>query len=214
VQDRPAGLADAFLIGSDFVAGEPVAMILGDNIFYGHGLSGQLQKAATLTHGALIFGYHVKDPERYGVVELDEAGRALSIVEKPVHPRSSHAVPGLYFYDGTVSDRARRLRPSERGEFEITDLNRAYLEDGDLRVEQLSRGVAWLDAGTHESLLSAANFVHAVEERQGMMISCPEEIAFRRGFISERDLRSLVNGMGANGYSEYLLGVLREAEEA
>ena len=207
-QAEPRGLADAFLVGSEFVGREPVCLILGDNIFFGHGLSDQLEAAAKLDNGALIFAYAVRDAERYGVVEFDEQGVALSIEEKPTKPRSNYAVPGLYFYDGTVVERARRLNPSTRGELEITDLNKSYLDSGDLKVEPIGRGVAWLDAGTHESLLQASTFVQTIEERQGLMISSPEEIAFHRGYISEEDLRALANELGSTSYSSYLLALL------
>jgi glucose-1-phosphate thymidylyltransferase len=209
-QAEPRGLADAFRVGRDFVAGGPACLILGDNLFYGHGLPDQLAAAARLTEGAVIFAYPVRDPERYGVVEFDGQGRAVSIEEKPKKPRSHYAVPGIYFYDRQVSDIAAGLKPSARGELEITDLNRVYLGRGQLRVEMLGRGVAWLDAGTHESLLQAANFVQAVEERQGLMISCPEEIAFRMGFISAKQLRSLAEPMAGNAYGAYLLRLLED----
>jgi glucose-1-phosphate thymidylyltransferase len=209
-QPEPRGLADAFIVGSEFIAGEPVCLILGDNIFFGHGLPGQLRQASQLDHGALIFAYPVRDPERYGVVEFDQTGKALSIEEKPDKPRSHYAVPGIYFYDRQVVEIATALRPSARGEIEITDLNMVYLQRGELRVEVLGRGVAWLDAGTHESLLQAANFVHAVEERQGMMISCPEEIAYRLGFIDAPQLRRLARVMEGNQYGQYLLRLLKE----
>jgi glucose-1-phosphate thymidylyltransferase len=209
-QSVPRGLADAFLVRSEFIAGEPVCLILGDNIFFGHGLPAKLQSAATLERGALIFAYPVRDPERYGVVEFDEHGKALSIEEKPLKPRSQFAVPGLYFYDDQVVQIAGNLKPSPRGELEITDLNRVYLAMGQLRVEQIGRGVAWLDAGTHESLLQAANFVQAVEERQGMMISCPEEIAYRRGYIDKDALRRQARSMDNNGYGNYLLRLADE----
>ena len=209
-QSVPRGLADAFLVKRGFSAGESVCLILGDNIFFGHGLPSQLRAAAQLTKGALIFAYPVRDPQRYGVVEFDEQGRALSIEEKPLHPRSHYAVPGLYFYDQHVEEIAANLKPSARGELEITDLNRTYLERGQLRVEPLGRGVAWLDAGTHESLLQAANFVQAVEERQGMMISCPEEIAYRMGNITKEELRLQAQSMDANEYGKYLLRLLEE----
>jgi glucose-1-phosphate thymidylyltransferase len=207
-QPEPRGLADAFLVGRDFIAGEPVCLILGDNIFFGHGLPDQLIEAAKLTEGAIIFAYSVRNPQRYGVVEFDSSGRALSIEEKPENPRTEFAVPGIYFYDGSVVEIAEQLEPSKRGELEITDLNRAYLERGQLRVEVIGRGVAWLDAGTHEALLQAANFVQAVEERQGLMISCPEEIAFRMGYISGDQLRDLAATMTNNAYREYLLKLL------
>lgn len=209
-QDQPRGLADAFLVGRDFVGQEPVCLILGDNIFFGQGLPAKLRAAAHLTQGALVFAYPVRDPQRYGVIEFDEQGRALSIEEKPARPRSNFAVPGLYFYDGRVAEYAAGLQPSARGELEITDLNRLYLERGELRVEALGRGVAWLDAGTHESLLQAGSFVQAVEERQGMMISCPEEIAYRMGYIGAGELRTLAQAMASNGYGTYLLRFLDE----
>lgn len=204
-QTEPRGLADAFLVGKDFVKNEPVCLILGDNIFYGQGLPDILRKAAMLTSGALIFAYSVKDPARYGIVEFDEAGRALSLEEKPPKPRSNYAVPGLYFYDGRVVEYASALQPSARGELEITDLNLVYLSKDQLRVLMLGRGTAWLDAGTHESLLQSAEFVQAVEERQGLMISSPEEIAFRMGYIDRKQLLDLAQEMSSNGYGEYLL---------
>lgn len=209
-QPEPRGLADAFLVNPEFIGKDPVCLILGDNIFYGQGLPARLQKAAQLERGALIFAYPVRDPERYGVVEFDETGKALSIEEKPQKPRSHYAVPGLYFYDNDVVEIARNLKPSPRGELEITDVNQVYLERGELRVEVMGRGVAWLDAGTHESLLQAANFVQAVEERQGMMISCPEEIAYRRGFITKKDLRNLAERYRGNQYGAYLLRLAQE----
>jgi glucose-1-phosphate thymidylyltransferase len=202
-QAKPRGLAEAFLVKSDFID-QPVCLILGDNIFFGHGLPARLQKAAQLQHGALIFAYPVRDPERYGVVEFDAEWRALSIEEKPQKPRSHYAVPGLYFYDERVVDFARSLKPSDRGELEITDLNRMYLELGELRVDVIGRGVAWLDAGTHETLLQASNFVQAVEERQGMMISCPEESAYRMGFIGKDELRLQAERFRGNQYGAYL----------
>jgi glucose-1-phosphate thymidylyltransferase len=204
-QDDPRGLADAFIVGREFVGDDPVALILGDNIFFGHGLPRQLRAAAQLEEGALIFAYPVRDPERYGVVEFNEEGRALSIQEKPEKPRSHYAVPGLYFYDNDVLEIAAGLEPSGRGELEITDVNMTYLQRGQLLVEPMGRGVAWLDAGTHESLLQAANFVQAVEERQGMMISCPEEIAYRMGFIDAQELSQLAVEMDNNRYGQYLL---------
>jgi glucose-1-phosphate thymidylyltransferase len=203
-QAEPRGLADAFIVGRDFVAGESVCLILGDNIFFGQGLPTQLQTAAALKQGALIFAYPVQDPQRYGVVEFDSQGRAMSLEEKPKIPRSHFAVPGLYFYDEHVVEFAESLKPSARGEIEITDLNRIYLENGELQVIPFGRGVAWLDAGTHESLLQAANFVQAVEDRQGLMISSPEEIAYRQGFITREQLKKLASQMGSNGYSAYL----------
>jgi glucose-1-phosphate thymidylyltransferase len=209
-QAEPRGLADAFLVGRDFVGTDQVCLIVGDNIFFGHGLPSSLRTAADLEDGALVFAYPVRDPERYGVVEFDPDGRALSIEEKPDRPRSHYAVPGIYFYDSEVVSIAENLKPSQRGEIEITDLNCVYLEKGKLHVEALGRGVAWLDAGTHESLLQAANFVQAVEDRQGMMISCPEEIAYRLGYISKAELASLANDLSSNQYGEYLLRLLKE----
>lgn len=208
-QDKPRGLADAFLLGKNFVDNQPVCLILGDNIFFGHGLPESLRKASELTKGAIIFAYPVRDPERYGVVEFNEDGRALSIEEKPEKPRSHYAVPGIYFYDGQVVEYAEKLNPSDRGELEITDLNCRYLENGELRVETLGRGVAWLDAGTHESLLQAAQFVQTIEERQGMMISCPEEIAYRMGFIDKKTLLNQAMKIN-NQYGDYLLRLAEE----
>ena len=202
-QAEPRGLAEAFIIGRQFIDGEPVCLILGDNIFYGSGLPDRLQAACGLTSGAIVFAYQVRDPERYGVVEFDATGKALSLEEKPKHPKSSFAVPGLYFYDNQVSDIAANLKPSPRGELEITDLNRIYLERGQLRVESLGRGTAWLDAGTHESLLQAAQFVQTVQDRQGLMIACPEEIAFRLGHISAKELLGFA-AQRPNAYGEYL----------
>lgn len=209
-QPRPRGIADAFLLGREFVGDSPVCLALGDNIFYGHGLPEILRRAATLEQGALVFAYPVADPSRYGVVEFNPAGRALSIEEKPSRPRSNYAVPGVYFYDNRVLDAAENLEPSARGELEITDINNFYLEQGDLRVEILGRGFAWLDAGTHESLLQAANFVQALQERQGMMISCPEEIALRQGFIDRNQFRALAEALRTNRYGNYLLQLLRD----
>lgn len=207
-QAHPRGLAEAFLLKPEFHQDGPVCLILGDNIFFGHGLKDKLQEAAQLQQGALIFAYPVSDPQRYGVVEFDEHGRALTLEEKPTNPRSHYAVPGLYFYDQKVTELASTLTPSRRGELEITDLNRLYLERGELRVSILGRGIAWLDAGTHESLLQAANFVQAVQDRQGMMISCPEEIAFRMGYIDEAELRKQAEAHAGNHYGEYLLRLL------
>ena len=209
-QPQPNGLAEAFIIGKEFVGGEPACLILGDNIFYGHGLPEQMQAAAALQQGAVIFAYSVRDPERYGVVEFDESGKALSIEEKPAHPRSNYAVPGVYFYDQRVSEFAAGLKPSPRGELEITDLNRIYMNLGELEVKILGRGTAWLDAGTHESLLQAANFIQTVEERQGLMISCPEEIAYRRGLITREQLREQAQRYAGNGYGSYLLRLAEE----
>ena len=209
-QSKPRGIADAFVLGSEFVDDSPVCLALGDNIFYGHGLPEILQNAARLRNGALVFAYPVADPGRYGVVEFNEAGMALSIEEKPAKPRSNYAVPGVYFYDNRVLDLAKGLKPSARGEVEITDINNQYLAWGELQVEPLGRGVAWLDAGTHESLLQAANFVHALQERQGMMISCPEEIALRKGFIDRNQFRALAEALQTNRYGRYLLQLLRD----
>lgn len=209
-QAEPRGLADAFLVGEEFLNGDAACLILGDNIFFGHGLPEQLQAAAKLEKGAIVFAYPVQDPERYGVIEFDAQGRAVSLEEKPKQPRSNFAVPGLYFYDERVVEFAKSVKPSPRGEIEITDLNRIYLTQGDLHVTQLGRGVAWLDAGTHESLLQAANFIQAVEERQGLMISSPEEIAFRKGFIDRRQLEKLISVLGQNNYSRNLQRLLSE----
>jgi len=209
-QAEPRGLADAFLIGQEFIGGEPVSLILGDNIFFGHGLPSQLRGAAQLNHGALIFAYPVRDPERYGVVEFDSNGLALTIEEKPSKPRSHYAVPGMYFYDSQVSELAATLKPSARGEIEITDLNMIYLSHGEMRVEVLGRGVAWLDAGTHEALLQASNFVQTVQDRQGMMISCPEEIAYRLGYLDAAQLRQQALTMDNNQYGQYLLHLLED----
>ena len=209
-QAQPRGLADAFLVGEDFIQNEPVCLILGDNIFYGSGLAGQLMEASQLLKGAMIFAYTVHDPQHYGVVEFDQKGKAISLEEKPLKPRSHFAVPGLYFYDQQVVKRAKALKPSARGELEITDLNRSYLEDRILRVKVLGRGVAWLDAGTHESLLQAANFIQAVEERQGMMIASPEEIAYQLGLIDRQQLYTLALKMKNNSYGAYLLNLLEQ----
>lgn len=210
-QAEPRGLADAFLVGEEFLNGDAACLILGDNIFFGHGLPEQLQAAAKLEKGAIVFAYPVQDPERYGVIEFDAQGRAVSLEEKPKQPRSNFAVPGLYFYDERVVEYAKSVKPSPRGEIEITDLNRIYLEQGELQVTQLGRGVAWLDAGTHESLLQAANFIQAVEERQGLMISSPEEIAYRKGFIDREQLRKLANQLGSTGYGRNLLRLVEES---
>ena len=203
-QAEPRGLAEAFILGQDFIGDDTVALVLGDNIFYGHGLPKRLRAAADLDEGGLIFGYQVRNPERYGVVEIDNDGKAVSIQEKPKIPRSHYAVPGLYFYDNQVVEIASKIKPSNRGELEITEVNQTYLEQGNLLVEVLGRGVAWLDAGTHEALLQAANYVQAVEERQGMMISCPEEIAYRMGFITLDELREIAFAMNNNNYGNYL----------
>lgn len=204
VQPNPDGLAQAYLIGRDFVAGKPSCLVLGDNIFYGHGLTEVLQRAAGHTHGATVFGYWVNDPERYGVAEFDHTGRAIGLEEKPRQPKSNYAVTGLYFYDGRASDFARELKPSARGELEITDLNRRYLNEGTLRVEKLGRGYAWLDTGTHESLLQASNFIETIEARQGLRVCCPEEIAFQNGWIDAEQLLRIAEPLRKSGYGEYL----------
>jgi glucose-1-phosphate thymidylyltransferase len=210
VQPKPEGLAQAFHIGADFVRGGPSALILGDNIFYGHGLSELLASADARDQGATVFAYRVNDPEAFGVVEFDGAGKAISIEEKPSAPKSNYAVTGLYFYDETVVDRARDMKPSGRGELEITDLNRLYLEEGTMSVEIMGRGFAWLDTGTHASLLDAATYVRITEERQGLKIACPEEIAWRQGFIDEARLREIAAPLRKSGYGEYLLGLLEK----
>jgi glucose-1-phosphate thymidylyltransferase len=208
VQPRPEGLAQAYHIGADFVGGSPSALVLGDNIFYGHGLPELLGSAAVRDEGATVFGYYVRDPQAYGVVEFDDAGRAVSIEEKPARPRSNYAVTGLYFYDGNVVDMARTIKPSARGELEITDLNRLYLDAGTLNVEIMGRGYAWLDTGTHNSLVDAAQFVRIIEERQGLKVCCPEEIAWRRGLIDDGQLRTLGERLQKSGYGQYLLDQL------
>jgi len=210
VQPNPGGLAQAFLVGEEFVGGDPCALILGDNLFYGHGLSETLGRAVQLERGATVFAYRVERPQEYGVVELGADGRALSLEEKPSHPRSRWAVTGLYFYDDRVVELAKRLAPSARGELEITDLNRLYLEDGSLRVELLGRGNAWLDTGSHASLLQASLFVETVEQRQGLLIACPEEIAWSRGWISDDELGRLGAPLAKNEYGRYLLSLLEE----
>ncbi len=210
VQARPEGLAQAFIVGRDFVGKGPSCLILGDNIFHGHDLASSMQRASAGTKGATVFAYPVTDPERYGVVEFDAKGRAVSIEEKPAAPKSRYAVTGLYFYDERVADIARDLKPSARGELEITDVNRRYLEAGDLAVETMGRGTAWLDTGTHESLLEAAHFIETIERRQGLKIACPEEIAFRMGYIDAAQLERLAEPMKKNAYGQYLLGVLKD----
>jgi glucose-1-phosphate thymidylyltransferase len=210
VQPKPEGLAQAFLIGRDFIGGAPSALVLGDNIFHGHDLQGDLQDAAVRTQGASVFAYPVHDPHRYGVVEFGADGRAVSIEEKPAKPRSRYAVTGLYFYDGKVCDIAASLKPSPRGELEITDVNRRYLEMGELNVVMMGRGHAWLDTGTHESLIEASHFVQTIEKRQGLKIAAPEEIAWRMGYIDAAQLRRLAEPLHNSGYGRYLLSVLEE----
>ncbi len=210
VQPSPDGLAQAFVIGADFVGADSVALVLGDNIFYGQGLSATLQEAAQRGSGATVFGYHVKDPERYGVAEIDRDGRVVSLEEKPAQPKSNYAVTGLYFYDNDVVQIATDLKPSARGEYEITDVNIAYLEGGTLRMEKLGRGMAWLDTGTHESLHEAASFIETIEKRQGLKVAAPEEIAWRLGWIDAAQLEALAEPMSKNSYGAYLLDVLRQ----
>lgn len=212
-QSEPRGLAEAFIIGREFINGQPCCLILGDNIFYGHGLATVLQQAAGLTQGARVFAYRVKDPQRYGVVDFGDDGKVHSIEEKPAAPRSNYAVTGLYFYDHQVVDMASRLQPSARGELEITDINRAYLEQGELTVELLGRGTAWLDTGTHESLLQAATFIEAIEQRQGLKVSCIEEIAWRMGYIDADQLGLLAASLQSSGYGHYLQDLLEQKSQ-
>jgi glucose-1-phosphate thymidylyltransferase len=209
-QPSPGGLAQAFIIGREFIGSNPSCLVLGDNIFYGHGLSSTLQRAAGRQSGATIFGYHVTNPTAYGVVEFDGSGRAVRIEEKPAQPKSNYAVTGLYYYDNTVVDIARELRPSARGELEITDVNSRYLEQGALEVEILRRGTAWLDTGTHEALLQASLFIETIEQRQGLKIACPEEIAFRMGYIDVAQVERLAGALGGTGYGRYLLQLITE----
>lgn len=203
-QPSPDGLAQAFLIGDDFIGDDTVSLILGDNIFYGHGFGKELLKVSEIEEGAIVFGYYVNDPERYGVVEFDNKGNAISLEEKPAEPKSNYAVTGLYFYDNSVVRKAKSLKPSVRGELEITDLNRLYLNESALKVEILGRGMAWLDTGTHESLVQASNYIYTIEKRQGLKISCPEEIAFNRGFIDKEQLLKLAKSLEKNPYGQYL----------
>lgn len=208
VQPSPDGLAQAFLIGREFLDGQPSCLVLGDNIFHGTGLTELLQRAGAREHGATVFGYWVRDPERYGVADFDASGRVVGLEEKPAQPKSNYAVTGLYFYDGRASDFAASLKPSPRGELEITDLNRCYLEAGDLHLEQLGRGYAWLDTGTHQSLLEASNFIETIEARQGLRVCCPEEIAWGNGWITDAQLLDLAKPLAKNGYGEYLLSLV------
>lgn len=211
VQQAPEGLAQAFSIGEEFIGNSRVCLVLGDNIFYGHGFSPKLRQAAQRTHGATVFGYQVKDPERFGVVEFDANKRAISISEKPTHPKSDYALTGLYFYDNDVVEIAKQVKPSARGELEISDVNRAYLERGNLHVEQLGRGFAWLDTGTHESLLEAAQFVETIEKRQGFKIACLEEIAYNQGWLSREQVKAQADKLTKSGYGDYLLGLIEES---
>ena len=208
-QEKPKGIADAFIVGKKFIGAESVCLMLGDNIFYGHGLPAQLQRASQLTEGAVIFAYAVKDPERYGVVEFDKNNIAIGIEEKPLAPRSKYAVPGIYFYDNQVVGIAENLKPSARGELEITDVNNAYIKKGQCKVEVIGRGTAWLDAGTHESLLQASNFVQAIQERQGILIASPEEVAYRMGYITYEQLQELAAKLANSPYGQYLLNIER-----
>ncbi len=209
-QPDPGGLAQAFLIGEEFINGDPVALILGDNIFYGHGLPQQLRAAVQQDSGATVFAYHVKDPERYGVVQFDADKKVIGIEEKPSDPKSNYAVTGLYFYDSQVTELAKSLQPSARGELEITDLNRLYLEQSALKVELMGRGVAWLDTGTHDSLMEAANFIEVIQRRQGLKISCPEEIAYKLGYIDAAQVEAIARGLKQNEYGQYLLNMLED----
>lgn len=210
IQASPDGLAQAFIIAEDFLAGAPACLILGDNMFFGHNLSLEMAKANLQTHGATVFGYHVQEPSAYGVVEFDATGKVISLEEKPTKPKSNYAVPGLYFYDSRVVEIAKQVKPSPRGELEITDVNNAYLADGSLQVEILSRGTAWLDTGTHDSLLDASHFIATIEKRQGLKVCCPEEIAYRLGYITAEQLKKLATPMKKNGYGQYLLNLIDE----
>lgn len=209
VQESPDGLAQAFVLGEEFIGSDNCALVLGDNIFYGHDLQKQLEAAITKESGATVFAYHVNDPERYGVVEFDSNGKAISLEEKPAEPKSNYAVTGLYFYDNFVVQMAKNLKPSPRGELEITDINRIYLEQGDLSVAMMGRGYAWLDTGTHESLIEAANFIQTIETRQGLKVACPEEIAYRKGFINAEQVRALAAPLAKNAYGQYLLKMVK-----
>jgi glucose-1-phosphate thymidylyltransferase len=210
VQPSPDGLAQAFIIGEEFIGKDSVSLILGDNIFFGYQFSKALKPAANLTQGAKVFGYYVNDPERYGVVEFDENGKVIDLVEKPENPKSHYAVTGLYFYDNTVVEKAKSLKPSKRGELEITDLNKLYLKEGSLRVKLMGRGMAWLDTGTHKSLMEASNFIATIEERQGLKVACIEEIAYRKGYINAEQLNELAKPLAKNNYGQYLLNLLKD----
>ncbi len=210
IQPSPDGLAQAFLIGENFINGDEVCLILGDNIYYGHGFGGTLLEASKLTEGAMVFGYYVKDPERYGVAEFDQTGKVISLEEKPKNPKSNYAVTGLYFYDKTVVEKAKSLKPSPRGELEITDLNKLYLEENKLKVKLMGRGMAWLDTGTHDSLLEASNFIATIEKRQGLKASCIEEIAYKRGFIDKTQLLKLAEPLKKNQYGQYLFDIAND----
>lgn len=210
VQPSPDGLAQAFLIGETFLNGDSACLVLGDNIFYGYGFSGLLEQANKINKGATVFGYYVNDPQRYGVVEFDDYDKVISIEEKPAEPKSNYAVTGLYFYDNTVVEKAKKVKPSPRGELEITDLNRIYLEEGTLTVKLLGRGMAWLDTGTHQSMLQASNFVESIEERQGLKVACLEEIAFKKGYISKDQLTELAKPLLKNQYGQYLMKIMKE----
>lgn len=214
VQPSPDGLAQAFILGEEFIGDDNVCLVLGDNIFYGYGLPKILQKAADLDKGAVVFGYYVNDPERYGVVEFDENRNVIGIEEKPADPKSNYAVTGLYYYDNSVVQKAKTLKPSARGELEITDLNKCYLEEGTLKTELLGRGMAWLDTGTHESLIQASNFIASIEQRQGLKVSCIEEIAYRKGYISAEQLAELAKPLSKNQYGQYLLKILDKKNQA
>lgn len=213
VQEKPNGLAEAFIIGEEFIGDDSVAMILGDNIFYGQNFSKNLQKAASLDKGAYVFGYYVQNPKAFGVVEFDKDGKVLSLEEKPEQPKSKYAVPGLYFYDNSVIEKAKNIKPSPRGELEITDLNKAYMQEGTLKVELLGRGMAWLDTGTHSSMLQASNFVEAVQSTQGTFIACLEEIAFRQGWITADKVLELAEPLKKTGYGQYLIDIVNESRE-
>jgi len=213
VQEKPNGLAEAFLVGEEFIGNDSVALILGDNIFYGSGFTGLVEQAAKLTEGAIIFGYPVKDPRAYGVVEFDKNGKAISLEEKPQNPKSNYAIPGLYFYDNTVVEKAKNVKPSARGELEITAVNEMYLSEGKLNVKNLGRGTAWLDTGTHEALLEAANYVEAVQNRQGFYIACIEEISYQKGWINANQLKNLSKPLIKTAYGKYLLELLKEGEK-